>query len=90
MCLTLFQLTCNSTSRYTSTDGQLLDTDEKVQYYGTTLNNHVTLGELKANYYYSCTLWEYICREINLFHAGISGTFQFRTGKLIQSLHVEY
>lgn len=74
-----FQLTCNGISQYPPAAVQLLDTDEKVRYYGTSSNNHVTLGELKANFNYSCTLWEYIYRETNLFHAEISGTFYFRT-----------
>ena len=82
MCLilvSLFQLACNGVSQYTQADVQLLDTDEKVQYYGTSSSNHVTLRELKAGFNYSCTLCEYICRETNLFHAEISGTFYFRT-----------
>ena len=62
-----------------SRDGRRLsDTDEKIQY-APAGNNNVLVGDLQANFNYSCTLKEFVGQDDQVLHGEVSDPFHFTT-----------
>lgn len=57
---------------------RLFDADEKIQY-ATAGKADVLIGDLQANFNYSCTLKEYVGQDEQVLHGEISEPFQFTT-----------
>ena len=56
----------------------LMDTDEKIQY-APTGNDHALIGDLQANFNYTCTVWEGVAQQTQVLRGKVSEPCQFTT-----------
>lgn len=74
-----FQIHCNGTRHYMSVDGlESLDVAEKIQY-APAGKFQIFIGDLQANFNYSCNIWEDVDYGTQVFRGEVSETFKFST-----------
>jgi hypothetical protein len=74
-----WQILCNGTRHYVSTDGEyLLDTDEKLHYAPSGMEN-TRIGNLQENFNYSCTVQEDISSQTQILRDVRSDPCKFST-----------